>query len=240
MTADAPVPYSAGYSNELYDTIAQYGLRRNSTLIDIGCGTGTASEPFARNGIPVTAVDASETALAQARERMPNATFACASAEALPFGDSQFDVAISAQSFHAFDRVPALREMVRVLKPGGMAAIWWKIVMWRDPVNQLREAVARELGHAPVPYGLQGSFKEFYGAPFQGQTVRVLPWRSSLKVSELLAEERAQIAASRALGPEAASAYCAELEKRLRGESLSADPRIAVGYNQYLYLAKKP
>lgn len=239
MNAPEETPFNAGYSNELYDTIAQFGLRRNSTLLDVGCGSGAASEPFARNGIPVTAVDASETALAQARERMPNATFVRASAEQLPFDDGQFDLAISAQVFHGFDRAAALREIHRVLKSGGTVAIWWKVIMWRDPVNQLREAVARELGHEPVPYGLQGSFKAFYAAPFQGQTVRVLPWRSSLKLSELLAEERTQIAVSCALAPDAAETYCAELERRLRGESVSADPRIVVGYNQYLYLAKR-
>ena len=235
--ADVPEFYPA-YSNELYDTVAQFGLRRNSTLVDIGCATGLASEPFARNGIPVTGVDRSEELLAQARARLPHVTFVAGQAEALPFPDERFDIAISAQVFHRYHRAKALAEIRRVVRPGGMVAIWWKLLMGRDPVNQLRESIARDMGREPLVYGLTSGFREFYAAPFEGQIVRVLPWRSSLRVSQIVAEERASGAAEDAFGSDA-EAYYSRLETELRGEGSGADPRIPLGYNQYVYLAKR-
>jgi ubiquinone/menaquinone biosynthesis C-methylase UbiE len=59
----------------------------------------------------------------------PNVTFCIASAAALPFADHSFDMVVSASALHYFDQ-PALslREMRRVLKPGGSAVIldWCK------------------------------------------------------------------------------------------------------------------
>jgi cyclopropane fatty-acyl-phospholipid synthase-like methyltransferase len=67
--------HRSGYSNELYETIAAFGLRRGATVLDIGCGTGLASGPFIGNGFSVTGVDTSRAMLAKAMERFPQRRF---------------------------------------------------------------------------------------------------------------------------------------------------------------------
>jgi len=93
-------------------------------VLDVGCGDGAWALAAARQGAHVVGVDASPAMLAAARARAHeaglDARFQQADAAALPFGDGSFDVvlAITVLCF-----VPgagaALREMARVLAPGG-------------------------------------------------------------------------------------------------------------------------
>lgn len=231
--------FRTGYSNELYDTIAQFGLRRGAAILDVGCGTGIASEPFARNGFPVTGVDPSDAMIEAASQRLAHATFVKGEAEALPFPDERFDVVISAQSFHWLDRVRALAEAYRVLRRGGMIAAWWKHVMATDPIRTMRDEVAVSLGWPPVQSGLQGGFKEFYASQFAQQTLRVLPWRAAMPLEQYMGYERSRCALREALG-DRADEYFRVLEGRLQATFGAGNPTISVAYIQYLYMAKKP
>lgn len=237
--ADAYAANRTGYSHELYDTISSFGLRRGATIIDVGCGTGLASQPFAVNGFPVTGVDASEAMLARASELLPNASLVCAPAEALPFPNERFDVALSAQSFHWFDRSRALAEIHRVLRSGGMVAIWWKHLATRDLVSRIRDEVLKMFGGEAIPSRLTGGFKEFYAAPFSGQIVRVVPWRTTVPLQRFIGYERSRCGVRKSLG-DRMEPYVAELEQRLRMRFGDGDPLVPVGYLQYLYVAKKP
>lgn len=228
-----------GYSNELYDTIAAFGLRRGATILDVGCGTGIASEPFAANGFPVTGVDPSDAMLAAAAQRLPNATFVKGEAEALPFPNERFDVAISAQTYHWLDRAKALAEAYRVLRRGGMIAIWWKILMAQDPVKQMRDDVFLALGKQPVESGLTGGFREFYASQFTQQTLRVIPWRIATGLDEYMAYERSRGVVRTALGTQA-DEYFRLLEQRIRERAGEGNPTLSLAFIQYLYLAKKP
>lgn len=228
-----------GYSNELYDTIARFGLRRNATILDVGCGTGIASGPFAANGFPVTGVDPSEAMLAKAKERMPAAVFVQGSAEALPFPNERFDLVISAQAFHWVDRAQALSEAHRVLRPGGAIAIWWKHLMAQDPVKELRDEIFRSLGAEPPVNGLTGGFREFYASTnFMEQTLRVIPWRTAMPLEQYLGYERSRRNVREALGANVEQ-YFTTLERRLRERLGEGNPTVPLGYAQYLYLAKK-
>jgi SAM-dependent methyltransferase len=96
-------------------------------VLDVGCGTGVASLTAARLGAKVTGVDLTPELLVHARENAALAQveidFREGDVEALPFGDAMFDVVIS-QFGHMFAPRPdvAVREMLRVLKPGGTVA----------------------------------------------------------------------------------------------------------------------
>lgn len=231
--------YRSGYSNELYDFIAQFGLRRGAGILDVGCGTGIASEPFAMNGFPVTGIDPSPAMLAAAARRLPNATFVKGEAEALPFPNERFDVVISAQTFHWVDRARALSEAYRVLRPGGIIAIWWKHLMATDAVKAIRDEVFRSLGQEPVNGGPGGGFKEFYASPFTQQTLRVVPWRTATPLEQYMGYERSRCSVRKALGAQSEE-YLRRLEAVLREQSGGANPTLALAYIQYLYMAKKP
>jgi len=230
--------HRTGYSNELYDTIATYGLRRGATILDVGCGTGIAAAPFANNGFPVTGIDPSEAMLAQASQRLPNATFTKGEAEALPFPNERFDVVISAQTFHWVDRPRALAEAYRVLRRGGMIAIWWKHLMAQDPIKQIRDSVFRELVKEPVESGLTGGFKEFYASQFSQQTLRVLPWRLAMTLEDYLGYERSRAVVRTTFGAKSPD-YFARLEQRVRERAGVGNPTLSLAYVQYLYMAKK-
>jgi ubiquinone/menaquinone biosynthesis C-methylase UbiE len=96
---------------------------QDTDILDVGCGTGAVSRRLANKGARVWGLDFSPGMLAAACElsRGKNwPTFVEGSAESLPFEDSSFDSVTTAFSFHHFpDAMNALREMRRVLKPGG-------------------------------------------------------------------------------------------------------------------------
>jgi 2-polyprenyl-3-methyl-5-hydroxy-6-metoxy-1,4-benzoquinol methylase len=102
---------------------AHAGLRSGVRALEIGCGTGNFTEAFAASGADILALDISEDLLARARERhLPgNVRFVCQPFETLD-EDGQFDAVIGSSVLHHLDIRPALAEIFRLLKPGGMMA----------------------------------------------------------------------------------------------------------------------
>lgn len=97
-------------------------------ILDAGCGTGNFSLKLARMGCPVTGADISEKMLAVAREKAATeglaANFLVMDAAALEFPDGSFDAAVSMAAFEFIsDREKALKEMLRVVKRGGVALV---------------------------------------------------------------------------------------------------------------------
>jgi SAM-dependent methyltransferase len=93
--------------------------------IDLGCGGGQAARRLAARGYDVTGVDFSETAIALAREhtRDPRVQFAVGDCLALAADDEAFDLAIDNHLLHCLlgeDRGRFLREVARVVRPGGL------------------------------------------------------------------------------------------------------------------------
>ena len=227
-----------GYTDEIYDLLTSQGMRAGASVIDIGCGTGLASGPLVDNDFAVTGVDPSQSMLDRARAHYPRATWVAGTAEKLPVPDASFDVAISAQTFHRVERKDAMDEIVRVLKPGGLAAIWWKHLMSDDPVKVLRDGAARELGFDPPASGLTGGFKEFYGSALREQMVRVLPWRAGTTLSKFMRYERSRENVRETFGS-SAQEYFDVLETRLHERFGPGDPWLTLFYAHFVYLAKK-
>lgn len=226
-----------GYANDVYNTLVGFGLGPAKSILDIGCGTGLASAPLIDNGYRVTGIDRSERMIAAASSNYPQATWIKADAERLPLGDQSFEVAISAQSFHHFDKSAALAEIVRVLRPRGIVAIWWKNLLGDDPVKQLRDACARDLGLEPPPSAWRSGFREFYGAGFSETALRVIPWSTVTTLTRFLQYERSRKIVHELYG-ERTNAYLEHLELRLRETLGQGDPLVPLAYQHYLYLAK--
>lgn len=111
------------------------GLRAGDRLLDLGCGAGRHAFEALRRGARVTAFDYDEAelkdvaamagALDDAGALPAAACTACTrgDATALPFPDASFDRIIAAEVLeHIDDDAGALRELVRVLRPGGTIA----------------------------------------------------------------------------------------------------------------------
>ncbi|MBM4411306.1 MAG: methyltransferase domain-containing protein [Chloroflexi bacterium] len=104
-------------------------LRPGMRLLDVGCGPGTITTGLARAVAPgeVVGIDVVPAILDQAREAnagIPNVRFEEGSVYALSYPDASFDVCHAHQVLQHLTRpVDAAREMRRVLKPGGLAAV---------------------------------------------------------------------------------------------------------------------
>lgn len=124
-------------------------LKPGMRIIDCGCGQGTVTLDFAEIVAPGEAVgfDVRESDLEAARARatergLTNVKFEDASLYEIPYPDASFDVAFAHQVLHHLgDPLAALKEMRRVLKPGGIAGIAdhaWDVVI-RGPINPVLE-----------------------------------------------------------------------------------------------------
>ena len=110
--------------------LSRLGLKDGMNLLDIGCGTGWAVRRAAVLVGPrgkACGVDLSVKMIEQARKAADgarNVEFQQANAEELPFHDSSFDRVISTMSFHHWLRPSvAMKEIARVLRPGGRVCI---------------------------------------------------------------------------------------------------------------------
>lgn len=100
------------------------GLR----VIDVGCGAGLLSEPMARLGARVTAIDASAEMIDAARSHAAEAgleiDYRCAEAGSLASAGERFDVVVSMEVVeHVADLAAFLRALVALTRPGGALAL---------------------------------------------------------------------------------------------------------------------
>ncbi len=131
-------------------------------VLDVGCGTGVTTEPYARAVMPggdVTGVDISQPMLDAARQRMAergiaNVTLLLADAQVHPFPPATFDLLTSRCGLMFFaDPTAAFGNLLAALKPGGRlcAAVWAALAEnthWKIPF----EIAVRRLGPpAPTP-----------------------------------------------------------------------------------------
>jgi demethylmenaquinone methyltransferase/2-methoxy-6-polyprenyl-1,4-benzoquinol methylase len=98
--------------------------KSGQSILDLAAGTGSSSVTFLKPGVRVVAGDFSQGMLAVGRKRHPELEFVFADATALPFENEEFDtVTISFGLRNVVDTSKALREMLRVTKPGGRLVI---------------------------------------------------------------------------------------------------------------------
>jgi ubiquinone/menaquinone biosynthesis C-methylase UbiE len=97
-----------------------------ASILDVGCGSGWATRLMAEKAGSgrVVGIDIADEMITLARESsssFANVEFQVASAEKLPFSDGEFSHAFSMESLYYYaDMLAALREIKRVLKPGGL------------------------------------------------------------------------------------------------------------------------
>ena len=120
-----------GYQRAVGAVFDELNLQSGQSILEIGCGTGVLTRWIARRTQrrnPITATDLSQYFLAEARgladrEGLGELVFQKADAERLPFADGQFDIAFASTVMEECDADRMLKEMVRVVNPGGRVAV---------------------------------------------------------------------------------------------------------------------
>ncbi|MFD8722465.1 class I SAM-dependent methyltransferase [Streptomyces sp. NPDC059629] len=116
-------------------------------VLDVACGTGLVSRLFKGRVRRVVGVDITEDMADQARPHLDELVIA--PAEALPFPSGSFDVVVSRQGIQFMSLPEAVREMFRVLRPGGRLVLvnlcaygpedapeYFEVLRLRNPVRR--------------------------------------------------------------------------------------------------------
>ncbi len=133
--------------------LRRHGMHRlgGRAILEVGCGAGGELRNMVRYGASperVQGVDIQTARIEEARRLSPNIRFLVGSAEALPFADASFDLVMQFTMFSSMNdtllRQRAAREMLRVLRPGGI--ILWYDMRYPSPRNrEVRSIGRREL-----------------------------------------------------------------------------------------------
>lgn len=145
--------FFAGSRRRAYRALlAAAHVQRGDRVLDVGCGPGyfarMAAEAVGAEG-SVVGIDAAPEMTVHANRkasRLANCRFEPGTAEALAFDDGTFDVVVSSLTMHHLpdeDRLPAVREMRRVLRPGGTLLL----AEFRIPERGAWRVVASLTGH---------------------------------------------------------------------------------------------
>jgi SAM-dependent methyltransferase len=163
---------------------SQFGWTGPQTLADIGSGTGISSELFLQFGDVVYGVEpnrnmreAAKTFLAEYRTNKRTFHSVDGTAEGTTLPDASVDGVVAGQAFHWFDPEQARHEFLRILRPGGWAALIWNTRQTTStPFMRTYEDLLQEIGtdyravrHENIP---QETFKRFFRG---GHQHHVLP-----------------------------------------------------------------
>jgi SAM-dependent methyltransferase len=141
-------------------------IKKESTILDLGCGPGTITADFARLAETgqVIGLDAVSDVLSKARDYanaqgITNVTFESGDGNSLHYPDNSFDIAFAHQVLqHVKDPIAILKEMRRVVKPGGIVAardadygafVWYPELDGLTKWGDLYQKVAKGNGGEP-------------------------------------------------------------------------------------------
>ncbi|AKU90162.1 class I SAM-dependent methyltransferase [Vulgatibacter incomptus] len=193
------------------------GIGRGANVLDVGCGTGVVALTAARVGAEVTGVDLTPELVERAKNNAAlmgfPARFVEGDVEALPFPDAAFDVVVS-QFGHIFAPRPelAVKEMLRVLKPGGTIAF----SSW-PPELYLGRFLALTASYSPIPPPEGMSPPPLWGDPRivrerLGSAVKDLVFDRDVLRIPILSPQHLRVFGEKNLGP--LSALTAKLEEQ--------------------------
>jgi ubiquinone/menaquinone biosynthesis C-methylase UbiE len=183
-----------GYPEVLFDDVIRLsGIPAGGQILEIGCGTGKATEMFAARGYKMLCLDIGIDLAAVAARKFcesNNVQIAVSSFEQWNPEGRLFDLVIAATSFHWIDPAIASAKSAAVLKPNGSLAVFWNRSIRHDDGFFLRvQDVYR--AHAPSMASADAYAKQYYGEPaslefFEAPVVRSYRWAAEYSAKEYI------------------------------------------------------
>ncbi len=127
--------YRPGYPQEMIDSlISVTGITEGSDLLEIGCGSGKATEQLIEKGFNILGIDPGEDLVHIGNERFKNenVNFEKGRFEEYDFGQKKYDVIYAAQSFHWLPQPIGYQKCADVLKDNGYLALFWNMYVIND------------------------------------------------------------------------------------------------------------
>jgi ubiquinone/menaquinone biosynthesis C-methylase UbiE len=164
--------------------VVDFSGYKGKRLLEVGCGVGTDLVRFARGGAIVTGIDLSETSINLARKNFEQnglpAVLRVMNGEAMEFPDNTFDVVYAHGVLQYTAHIQQMvRELHRVLKPGGQAIMMvYNRLSWLNALSKLMKV---ELEHEDAPVLNRYSIGEFRRILQPFSEVRIVPERFPVK-----------------------------------------------------------
>ncbi|MGH2531682.1 MAG: class I SAM-dependent methyltransferase [Thermomicrobiales bacterium] len=178
------------YPADLIDDLVRFSaIPDGGRILEIGCGTGKATLPFARRGYRLLCLEPGANLAAVARHNLaafPSVEVRVASFEEWALESAAFDLVVAATSFAWVD--PAVRywKTIEALRPGGCVAVFWLAHVqlpgeggFYDAVQELyRRYMPEEAGRPRSPADLPTTVDPAFLATGLGEEVAVrhYPW----------------------------------------------------------------
>lgn len=133
-------------------------------VLDLGAGTGKLTRGLVALDHDVVACEPLAEMARALAESIPAVPVVRGRAERLPCARSSFDIVTAAQAFHWFQPEPSLREIARVLRPGGRIGLVWNLrdedVGW---VRRMSEIIGSETIEADEPWRVALASSNLFG-----------------------------------------------------------------------------
>lgn len=129
------------YPAALFRDILKFAhLKKNDPILEIGIGTGKATEPFARLGNPLLGNDLSRSLISVAKKRLNkyrNVQYKVGQFENAKLLKNKFGLIYSAQAFHWIKPSVRFTKTLSSLKPGGVLALLWNYNYYDRGIGKL-------------------------------------------------------------------------------------------------------